>query len=1045
MGKQTPIRYVSRTLHEAERNYAPLEKLPLCLLHLSRRLHRYFEAHPIRVITDQPIKQTLNKPEVSGKLAKYAVELGAYNIAYVPQNAVKGTKNEAEYEAFLAYLRIARKMKEQAPKAKVDLKLVACQMNGEFVASSEEMAKYLTKAKERATLFKRFSIENIPRNQNQKADVLSNMRSCILTRHGLEAATVRKPASIVAVAVLVTGASQSRQHSSVTTWDDLVEKFVQKFYQLSDHNEEIEEDYDPEDITDIFKIEGNLYDFETPLCEAFNNFNYLLKIDKDLFTFDIQGTGTYEEYELNNHVTRDLEEQWLPGMAGLEKMTVFPRCKVDLALRKIDDMNQGLNPAGKPLQPSDSGPLRSADNEKELWDSRMHQTRKETGGEGMPKVLGLRRLKQGKGGHQPSTNIGENLPPNGPFVDFAGSVTPFVRWIEDYPLSNGLKMPSHIGSYDGKGNPDNFFHLFEGRLFLKWSKQRSWENNRGHKNREWVRFSPYRDQSRFALSPSKSPKEILAMEKAARSFEPPPKMFESKRSQDTSKYCHFHEDYGHDTNDCRHLKTQIQEAVNSGQLSHLMKGIKKERTKSFDTIRGESKKDKGIAPAEAPILMVSREAHIAKSLTQENTDCEGKEIIFPPIEKVNNAPVIIEAKIFGRKVGRVYMDSGSSYKIIYEHYFEKLNPTIKATRMDLKTPLVGFSGERSWSVSELLLEITIGDASLSRIETLNFVIIRYDSSHNILLGRTSMQRMGIIVSTIHGAIKFHTKKGIKTVFLIDEADEGAKRAKKIPATNKERILSCVNAEEKIIINDKYPDQTVTIGRHKQGMSQRRLPSTRDRLENRIPLRVPTEVFPRRLQGLPSNLNGRRRRRQNKLLRVGLMLIDPEGKEYTYALRFMFETTNNEAEYEAFLAGLRIAQEIEIAKVAIFLDFQLLVNQIKGTFVAKQALIKDYLQKVKTVLRGFEDYTVDHVRRNQNKKADALSKLASMTFKHLTKEVLVEVLTKRSIEEKEVLKVDTQERKSWMDPIHEYVLSGLLPEDTKDARKIRIQAPQYKLI
>ncbi|GJU82308.1 reverse transcriptase domain-containing protein [Tanacetum coccineum] len=179
--------------------------------------------------------------------------------------------------------------------------------------------------------------------------------------------------------------------------------------------------------------------------------------------------------------------------------------------------------------------------------------------------------------------------------------------------------------------------------------------------------------------------------------------------------------------------------------------------------------------------------------------------------------------------------------------------------------------------------------------------------------------------------------------------------------------------------------------------------------------------------------------------AGLMLIDPKGKEYTYALRFEFETTNNEAEYEALLAGLRIAQEMEIAKVAIFLDSQLLVNQIKGTFAAKQTSIKDYLQKVKTEIRGFKEYTVEHIRRNQNKKADALSKLASMTFEHLTKEVLVEVLTKRSIEEKEVLKVDMQERKSWMGPIHEYLLSGLLPEDTKEARRIRIQAPQYKLI
>ncbi|GJR58471.1 hypothetical protein Tco_1500633, partial [Tanacetum coccineum] len=98
----------------------------------------------------------------------------------------------------------------------------------------------------------------------------------------------------------------------VTTWEDLVEKFIKKFYQLSDDNEEIEakEDDDPDNITDVFKIEGNLFDYETPLCKAFNDFNYLLKIDTDMFTFDIQGIRTYKEYELNNTVIRDLEEPW---------------------------------------------------------------------------------------------------------------------------------------------------------------------------------------------------------------------------------------------------------------------------------------------------------------------------------------------------------------------------------------------------------------------------------------------------------------------------------------------------------------------------------------------------------------------------------------------------------------------------------------------------------------------------------------------------------------------------------------------------------------
>ncbi|GJX63106.1 reverse transcriptase domain-containing protein [Tanacetum coccineum] len=89
-GRQCPVQYVSRTLNEAERNYAPMEKLALSLIHMTRRLRRYFEAHPVKVITDQPIKNIRNNPETSGKLAKYAVELGAYNITFMPRNAVKG-------------------------------------------------------------------------------------------------------------------------------------------------------------------------------------------------------------------------------------------------------------------------------------------------------------------------------------------------------------------------------------------------------------------------------------------------------------------------------------------------------------------------------------------------------------------------------------------------------------------------------------------------------------------------------------------------------------------------------------------------------------------------------------------------------------------------------------------------------------------------------------------------------------------------------------------------------------------------------------------
>ncbi|GJX24394.1 hypothetical protein Tco_0228839 [Tanacetum coccineum] len=54
---------------------------------------------------------------------------------------------------------------------------------------------------------------------------------------------------------------------------------------------------DEQEIGEIFRIETNLLNYETPLCEKFKEFNYLLKIDPDLLTKDIEGFKTYDEYK----------------------------------------------------------------------------------------------------------------------------------------------------------------------------------------------------------------------------------------------------------------------------------------------------------------------------------------------------------------------------------------------------------------------------------------------------------------------------------------------------------------------------------------------------------------------------------------------------------------------------------------------------------------------------------------------------------------------------------------------------------------------------
>ncbi|GKA25674.1 hypothetical protein Tco_0711783, partial [Tanacetum coccineum] len=219
--------------------------------------------------------------------------------------------------------------------------------------------------------------------------------------------------------------------------------------------------------------------------------------------------------------------------------------------------------------------------------------------------------------------------------------------------------------------------------FDRSRKNPSWNNNKGQKNID--RFFPYRRSNHGLLSNlSKSLKEILATKKEARTFEPPPCMLGNRRSRDMTKYCHFHEDHGHDTNDFRELRHQIEEAVKSGQLSHLVKGIQKGKIKASNIQQGERKKeDKDTAPVEAPIFMISRRDHTTKRKSLEELTLGFGEITFPPV---------------------------AERKLMQSH-LRALLPKAKAfhqnTHNRFQSAASWFSGEHSWPIGEVPLEITI--------------------------------------------------------------------------------------------------------------------------------------------------------------------------------------------------------------------------------------------------------------------------------------------------------------------------------------------------
>ncbi|GJW90180.1 reverse transcriptase domain-containing protein, partial [Tanacetum coccineum] len=176
-GKQIPVYFVSRTLRGPEINYNPMEKLVLALLSASRRLKRYFQAHAIVVIMDQPIKQLLSRASIKGQiLADFIMEqpeeespdepmmepkeipepwtlftdgsscidgsgavliltnLEGVEFTYAMRFRFEATNNEAEYEALIAGVRIAEQMGVKNLQAHVDSRVVANQVNGSYVA-----------------------------------------------------------------------------------------------------------------------------------------------------------------------------------------------------------------------------------------------------------------------------------------------------------------------------------------------------------------------------------------------------------------------------------------------------------------------------------------------------------------------------------------------------------------------------------------------------------------------------------------------------------------------------------------------------------------------------------------------------------------------------------------------------------------------------------------------------------------------------------------------------------------------------------------------
>nr|GEU44550.1 reverse transcriptase domain-containing protein [Tanacetum cinerariifolium] len=145
--------------------------------------------------------------------------------------------------------------------------------------------------------------------------------------------------------------------------------------------------------------------------------------------------------------------------------------------------------------------------------------------------------------------------------------------------------------------------------------------------------------------------------------------------------------------------------------------------------------------------------------------------------------------------------------------------------------------------------------------------------------------------------------------------------------------------------------------------------------------------------------------------AGLILTNLEGTEFTYALRFEFNATNNEADYEALIADVRIAEQMGIKNLQTNVDSCLVANQVNGSYIAKEPGMIQYLKKVKTLTNSFKKFSIKQMPRSKNKKADALK----------------------------VLTVMEEEGNIWITLIYEYLTKEILPTEKKKAMEARLKS------
>ncbi|XP_020235069.1 uncharacterized protein LOC109814938 [Cajanus cajan] len=175
----------------------------------------------------------------------------------------------------------------------------------------------------------------------------------------------------------------------------------------------------------------------------------------------------------------------------------------------------------------------------------------------------------------------------------------------------------------------------------------------------------------------------------------------------------------------------------------------------------------------------------------------------------------------------------------------------------------------------------------------------------------------------------------------------------------------------------------------------------------------------------------------------VILASPSGITVEQSLRFDFRASNNQAEHEALIAGMRLATEMGVKRITCWTDSKIVAEQVNDNFQVKDSNLLQCYHLFQKLKDDFTEVQIRHVLSSNNERADHLAQLASSrkpgelrTTIHLeipSPSVTVECMTTGT------------EAPTWMTAIRSFIVQGELPTDPVEAKKLRTQAARYSMV